>query len=297
MKTLEDTVQAGKIGTVQELKKSAFDLVAVLILIAVAAASLDVFGLLDLNEISFIQFLVSWIPYFLAAILLNLDLYKKGVFVGKNTDKFKLVAGAYSEMANSLSGSQIRDLQPFCIEYNNTARKDMQISILRNEGISYDEFDLVLKTKTKTQLQGMDYNNDQIKAVLKAKRTKVKGISVNILLSSIGAYDPTNIGLSEKEMEFRRTIFSTLKYLLSTFLMSIIAVKDIELWGWSAIILVLFKIVYMFAGCYMSYFKGYDDITMNMINHLTRKTDILKQYLNYNPTQVIEVDEPIGNNS
>ena len=33
----------------------------------------------------------------------------------------------------------------------------------------------------------------------------------------------------------------------------------------------------------MSYFNGYDDMTVSVANHITRKTDILKMYLDYVP--------------
>ena len=84
-KSIEDTVQYGKSQTVKELKKSAFDVIAVIIVAALVLASLDVFNLIDLNTMNLGNFVVGWVPYFLATILLTLDLYKKGVFVGKST--------------------------------------------------------------------------------------------------------------------------------------------------------------------------------------------------------------------
>ena len=33
----------------------------------------------------------------------------------------------------------------------------------------------------------------------------------------------------------------------------------------------------------MSYFQGYNDITVSLTNHIARKIDILKMYLKYEP--------------
>ena len=111
-KKLENQLQNVKLGTVKEIKRGVFDIVAVLIVAALALASLDVFDLVDLGAISIADFFVSWIPYFLASMLLTLDLYKKGVHVGKSTDKFEITITSYGEIVNKLTGEQIKDLQP-----------------------------------------------------------------------------------------------------------------------------------------------------------------------------------------
>ena len=79
------------------------------------------------------------------------------------------------------------------------------------------------------------------------------------------------------------------KYIVATLIMSLIAVKDIAQWGWAGIVIVIFKVTYLAGASYMSYFKGYDDATISLVAHFTRKTDILKQYLNYIPKQTEEV--------
>ena len=292
-KSVEDTIQYGKSQTMKELKKSAFDFIAVVIVAALVLASLDVFNLIDLNTMNIGDFVVSWVPYFLATILLTLDLYKKGVFVGKSTDKFQTIAKSYSDLANSLSVKQIRDLGPFCEKYNEDALVNLRTSILKEEGISYDDFNSTftvedktyapLKTWTKEELITAKYTKAQIKAIKLAKKAKVKGINVNILLSSVNISDPTDIGRGEIELEKRILVSSVIKYLVSTMLMSLIVIKDITTWGWASLIGVLFKVIYMFARSFMSYFSGYDDITVSVANHVTRKTDILKMYLDYVP--------------
>ena len=296
-KSIEDSVQNGRSQTIKELKKSAFDFIAVIIVAALVLASLDVFNLIDLNTMNLGDFVVSWVPYFLATILLTLDLYKKGVFVGKSTDKFQAIAKSYSDLANSLSGKQIRDLSTFCEKYNEDALVNLRTSMLKEEGISYDYFNsdftidgktyAPLKTWTKEKLANDKYTKAQIKAIKLAKKAKVKGINVNILLSSINISDPTNIGRGETELEKRILVLSVVKYLVSTMLMSLIVIKDITTWGWASLIGVSFKVIYMFARSFMSYFDGYDDITVSVANHVARKTDILKMYLDYVPPAAV----------
>lgn len=295
MSRVEDKLQEKKLRAADGLKKYIFDWIAALIIIALIAASLDIFGLIDFKTINIIEFFVSWFPYFAAAILLQTDLYKKGSFVGKSTTKFNNVIESYSSIANSLSGKQIEGLYPFCDKYNDDALTSIQTQILRKEGITFEAFnnertDVVdnktihlkpLKICTNKELVNEGYTYEQRKCIRSAKRVKVKGIGVNILLSSIAVKDVTSIGDDEKTMETKQIVFSAFRYMISTLLLSIVGIKDIQNFGWVAIILVVFKVSYLFAGCYRSYFKGYDDITIRLANHFTRKADILKMYLSY----------------
>lgn len=291
MKPLEDKLQEIKSNTVNEIRKSIFDVIAAIIIIAVIAASMNVFGLIDFKEINIADFIISWIPYFLSASLLTINYYKKGVFVGKKTDKFKSVSVSYSDIVSSLSGDQIEKLDNFCRQYNNKSRIVLQTDILKDEGISYEMFEdgneekniPALKILSIRQLSSLSYTRAQIRAIRKAKRAKVKGISSNLLLSTMNVKDPTNIGMGERSLATFRNISSIIRYFIITILMAFFGLKDISEWGWAGLILVLFKVAYMFAGSYMSYFKGYDDATMNVCDHIVRKTDILKMYLKYKP--------------
>ncbi len=295
MKRVEDKLQDSKVNVKNELKKSIFDWVAAGIVVAIVAAALDIFDIADPTKTDWGQFLIGWLPYFLAAMLLNTDLYKKGIFVGKGTSKFITVATAYSDIANSLSGEQIKNLAPFCDEYNIEALKEIQRNILRKEGVTYEAFENgvddvpPLKTLTKIQLLTLGYNVEQYKVIKKAKRVNIKGISVNVLLSSINTRDITNLGFGEHALASSQYGIMAIKYIVTTLIMSLIAVKDITQWGWAGIVIVIFKVTYLAGASYMSYFKGYDDATISLTAHLTRKTDILKQYLNYIPKQTEEI--------
>lgn len=291
MDNFEDKLQEVKIGTSQGIKKHIFDWVSAIIIVALIAACMDVFSLIDFKTIDLLEFFISWFPYFAAAILLHNNLYKKGVFVAKGTEKFIKTIEAYSDIANSLSGEQIKKLYPFCDKYNEDVKKSMQTQTLRKEGVTFEEFEYgtkelpALKTCNRKFLIKKGYNKAQIKAIKTAKNLHVHGINVSILLSSINVKDVTRIGDDEKTLQTKQIISSTLRYASSTLLLSIMAVKDISEWGWMGLILTIFKVMYLFAGSYMSYFKGYDNITISLVNHFSRKIDILKMYLDYKPEE------------
>lgn len=291
MDNFEDKLQGFKIGTSQGIKKHIFDWVSAVIIVALIAACMDVFSLIDFKTIDLLEFFISWFPYFAAAILLHNNLYKKGVFVAKGTEKFIKTIEAYSDIANSLSGEQIKKLYPFCDKYNEDVKKSMQTQTLRKEGVTFEEFEYgtkelpALKTCNRKFLIKKGYNKAQIKAIKTAKNLHVHGINVSILLSSINVKDVTRIGDDEKTLQTKQIISSTLRYASSTLLLSIMAVKDITEWGWMGLILTIFKVMYLFAGSYMSYFKGYDNITISLVNHFSRKIDILKMYLDYKPEE------------
>lgn len=291
MDNFEDKLQGVKIGASQGIKKHIFDWVSAIIIVALIAACMDVFSLIDFKTIDLLEFFISWFPYFAAAILLHNNLYKKGVYVAKGTEKFIKTIEAYSDIANSLSGEQIKKLYPFCDKYNEDVKKSMQTQTLRKEGVTFEEFEYgtkelpALKTCNRKFLIKKGYNKAQIKAIKTAKNLHVHGINVSILLSSINVKDVTRIGDDEKTLQTKQMISSTLRYASSTLLLSIMAVKDISEWGWMGLILTIFKVMYLFAGSYMSYFKGYDNITMSLVNHFSRKIDILKMYLDYKPEE------------
>lgn len=291
MDNFEDKLQGVKIGASQGIKKHIFDWISAIIIVALIAACMDVFSLIDFKTIDLLEFFISWFPYFAAAILLHNNLYKKGVFVAKGTEKFIKTIEAYSDIANSLSGEQIKKLYPFCDKYNEDVKKSMQTQTLRKEGVTFEEFEYgtkelpALKTCNRKFLIEKGYNKAQIKAIKTAKNLHVHGINVSILLSSINVKDVTRIGDDEKTLQTKQIISSTLHYASSTLLLSVMAVKDISEWGWMGLILTIFKVMYLFAGSYMSYFKGYDNITMSLVNHFSRKIDILKMYLDYKPEE------------
>lgn len=308
---IENTLQDAKSRTTSEIKNYIYDLIALVIVAAIVMASLNALGFIDLSSEDvrqqLLDFFIEWLPYFMAAVLLNSDLYQKGVFIGKRTKKYIDTAMAYSNIVNNLTGEQIDGLDDFCISYNDKALKDIQTQILKKEGLSYERFisettvkvndkEIVRKALincTKEELFEQDLNKAQVKVVLKAKNVNIKGLTSNLLLSSINVKDRTDIGPDEQTLATRSNIVSAIRFFVSTFCMSLIVVKDISTWGWASLIIVIFKVAYIVAKSYMSYFKGYNNITVDIVSHIGRKTDILKMYIRYEPEKVVENNDNI----
>ena len=277
----EQQVKAG-------IRKYIFDIVAAVIILVIIAASLHILDIYDFSNPEEVgNFFVDWIPYFFASILLNADLYEKGVFIGKSTDNFSLVLGDYSTAAGKLTGEQLSAMGPFCIWYNEKAIVELRKDILRKEAIDYDIYNNAfekdgqnykpLKLWTKEELD-KHYGKNARKAIIKANKAKIQGINAATLLSSFHVQDPTNIGKNESQMKKDYNIYVTIRYLFITGLMSVVFIKDIATWQWAGLLEVLFKVAYVFARAMMSYFKGYSETTVNLASHLTRKTDILKEF-------------------
>ena len=122
------------------------------------------------------------------------------------------------------------------------------------------------------------YGKETAKVICKCKKIKVKGIHVNILLGSISNSDPTDLGKNENEMFRSRRLKYAVVYLIFTFVMALIGVKNILEWGWVGVLFTIFKLLYITCTSYMKYFEGYEDINTNLVNHICRKTDILKEF-------------------
>lgn len=297
MSQLEQTVTQNKETLTQGIKRHIYDFVSVLIIIGILAASLDIFKFVDYEEgQSILDFLASWIPFFIATMLLNDNQYRKGIYTGKQTKAYKDVAQDYSTEVSGLTGEQIQKLDDFCNETNYETLKKKQTTILMRQCISYEQFNngfvkdgeevKPLKIYDKKQLLEMGYTKTQVNAILSAKKVKIKGIYSNILLSNINTSDVTDIGLSENQLYVKQTTISTVSYIMSTIAMTLLAVNDVMVWGWFGALLLLIKLVYVVAKSFTSYFNGYSDATINLKNHIIRKTDYIKMYKSYTDKQV-----------
>lgn len=278
------------------IKKYVYDLISLVIIAFVIIASLQIFDVVDYSNVPPEQvgkeagnFFAEWLPYFMAMVMLNANLYNKGAFVGKATKGYIDTITAYSGIVGGYDGKRISALTPFCEAYNDKALQSVRQSILHAEGLTYEQFSAEWSDRNGTKQKPLRFMSGKEQkaigltfrqrwAVLKAKLSKVHGINVNILLSSHARKDPTNIGATEKQMSAENNVSNTARYLVSTFLMSLITIKDIAQWGWAGIIVVLFKLAFVVARCFMSYFTGYNNITVNLASHITRKIDILKEY-------------------
>ena len=260
----------------QAFKKNIYDWLSAAIIAAIIIICLDVFKLRDLTATTFKDLFIEWVPFFLAAKLLDKNLYNKGIFVAKSTQKYISITAEYSRRVAALSGEQLKYLPTYCKLKNDEALKDLQEQELKKEGIAIDDFDDI-KQMTDVELTEK-YTPTQIAAINKAKRLKVAGLKVNLLLGSNDVIDDTDLGPTESQITKKHDRSHTIGYVLSTAIMTMIGVKNVMLWGWAGIIIILFKTAYTFTKAYMSYFKGYADINIGVCNHIVRKTDVLKEY-------------------
>lgn len=302
MTQLEQKVTQNKETVAQGIKRHIYDFVSVLIIIGILAASLDIFKFADYKEgQNFLDFLASWIPFFIATMLLNDNQYRKGIYTGKQTKAYKDVAESYSTEVSSLTGEQIQKLDDFCNETNSETLRKKQTNILMQQCISYEQFSIgiietdkkteALKIYDKKELLEMGYTKTQVKAILSAKKVKIKGIHSNILLSNINTSDVTDIGLTENQLYVKQTTISTISYIMSTIAMTLLAVNDVMVWGWFGALLLLIKLVYVVAKSFTSYFNGYSDATINLKNHIIRKTDYIKMYKSYTINKVNSIQK------
>ena len=266
-----------------QIKRYIYDLVSGGIILAIIAASLNVFGFYDFSGDNIAKecsdFFIDWVPYFIASVLLHSTMYEKGTFTGKQTKSYIDMAASYSKKVNNLTGEQLDKLDDFCIKYNEKALKDLQTKILKRSGISYETF-----TEKYLNMSTKDIKKNCIKehynTIIKAKNVHIKGINANKLLSQCEADDITDTGHNEQELAKQYKIKSTIKVLITTICTALIVAKDIAEWGWSGIIIVVFKVLFVFGKSYMGYFTGYKDITIDVISSLGRKCDILKMFIN-----------------
>lgn len=286
-----DQVTSAKTKTTDFVKNKMFDVIAAAIVVAMLALSL---GVLELRQISFKELaniVLETLPFYFATIMLNDNYYMKGTYGGKMTKSFKAIVTQYSAKVNALTGKQIAKLPDFCESYNTTTLVKMQTSLLRTEAITYEEFavDYIekvdghevshgpLKALCKHELLSL-LGSERAAVVIKAKKITIKGISTNILLGSSSNLDVTDLGPSEKEMHNKRKRGYAIGSFVAIFILTLVGVKNVVEWGWVGIMFVIFKLLYIVARSYMKYFEGYQDITISLANHISRKTDIIKEF-------------------
>lgn len=266
------------------VRNKIFDIIAIFTVLVMALLSL---GALEFRDITFknvLDILVESFPFYFAATMLSRNYYTKGAYLGKEQDCFKNAVSYYSQHVTKLDGKALSILPRFCNEYNERTLKSMQEAILHSVAITMERFHEMdeslnkpLKIATEEEVKKA-YGNEVAKAVEKCKRCKVKGINPNILLSNINNPDSTNLGDNEKELANKRTVTYAIVYFISILFMSLIGIKSVIEWGWMGLFLTLFKLAFVvFAAC-SRYFEGYEDITINVVDHLFRKTDVLKEF-------------------
>ena len=196
-------VQEGKKSTTDIIKTYIFDLVGIAIFAIAFLLALGALEVVDFNVMSVLDLIVSFVPFWFAAVLLNDNFYTKGIFKAKTTNKYEAALKSYSERANAITGEQLAMLADFCDEYNEKSYIKLQTNILKRAGISYEQYNdgMVidgvkqepLKILSRKKLKELYPNNTEIiKVIKRAKKAQIKGISENLLLSTIRTADDTD---------------------------------------------------------------------------------------------------------
>lgn len=273
---------------VKMAKDRVFDLIAVGLIVAVGLLNLGAIELRQITLLSILNIILETVPFYLAAVTLALNFYKKGVYAAKTTDVFINCVKVYSHRVNKFTGKQLDNMSTFCTDYNNKATKILEENILRPVAITYERYKNVTYDKDGNELRPLcQLSKEELvktqgprvaEHVIHANNARIKGISVNILLGNNDVQDITNLGENESELLKKQTRSYITSFAVSTFLLTLMSIKDIMSWGWAGLVLLLFKLLFILCRCYMEYFKGYEDITIKVVNYISRKTDILKQF-------------------
>lgn len=265
-----------------KIKSHVFDVIALGLVAAIGLLNLGAIEIKDLTK-EYINIVLEAIPFYIGSVALALNYYKKGVYAGKSSKSFNDIVSCYSAKVNTLVGKQIDKLNDFCSYYNKKALRLKQETILQNVAISFERFDCPtdgskpLKIMSDEELI-KEFGEVIAKAIIEAKNVKVKGINTNVLLGNNHVDDVTDLGKSEQEMLKTRSKEYSIVNFASILVMSMMGVKDILEWGWMGAFLLVFKMLYILCRSYMKYFEGYDDITVKLSNHMSRKIDILKEF-------------------
>ena len=296
---MEDKIEVmldNKNKSISFVKNRAFDIIALGIVIAMTALSLGVVEMRNITLKGMLDVVLECVPFYLAATMLSVNYYTKGTFVAKTKETFLNAVKYYSEQVAGLTGKHITHLSEFCIQYNDTAIKALKEQLLHSVAITWEVYDKgtetskPLKVLSKEELE-TKYGKEIAKVICKCKKLKVKGIHPNILLGNLNNSDYTDLGLNEKQLSKRRTAGFAGTYLISIFTITLIGVKDVLEWGWMGAFLTLFKVLYIACGAYMKFFNGYEDITVIIVNHIYRKTDIIKEFYYWYDETIIKKSE------
>lgn len=247
-------------------------------------------GGIQLNkDIQWHDIIVDAVPLFFASILLDRIFYYNGVSRAKKTKNYFGAVQEFSTLAN-LTGEETDTLPDFCREFNARALRNKRKTILSYAVVSVEHFEAEYKIGEDEKavhppLQIMsnkdiekEFGKERAKWIIKAKNAKIKGLTASSLTSEQTTMDDTDTGLGEKDFANIQTVKKIVGYALSFLLFACITVKDVATWGWAGVGILLFKIVFTVGCSILSQARGYQDITVSVVAHYNRKSDILKQF-------------------
>lgn len=244
-------------------------------------------GGIQLNkDIQWHDIIVDAVPLFFASVLLDRIFYYNGVARAKKTKNYFGAVQEFSTLAN-LTGEETDALPDFCREFNARALRNKRKTILSYAVVSVEHFESEYNTEngTHSALQitpnkaiKQEFGQERAKWIIRAKNAKIKGLTASSLTSEQTTMDDTDTGLGEKDFANIQTVKKIVGYALSFLLFACITVKDVATWGWVGIGILLFKIVFTLGCSILSQARGYQDITVSVVAHYNRKSDILKQF-------------------
>lgn len=264
------------------LKKWIFDLVA---LVIIGASFLLEFGELSPNEFNLWSWIGDTLVFFFCAMSLSSVYYSKGIYKAEGLDKYIQAVEEYSKAA-TISGSARSLLPLFCKEYTETALKDMQDALLSRACISLDEFYLPRK-KGDEELPAIltmenkditaEFGKSRSKWIIKAKRIRVKGLTVDDLMSDQITHDPTRLP-TRKGLKTRFSIQNATMYLFIGVFIAWFGIKLAQDFSIAAFAWFFFRVAMMAGRALTAYLTGYEDISTRWKDTLIKKTDILRQF-------------------
>lgn len=228
------------------------------------------------KDVQWYDIIVDAVPIFVATIILDKLFYECGADKGKKTKKYYGAVLEYSNQVN-LSGDQFDKLPDFCREFNERVKREKQRVLLASASVSLNVFEERLKVMPNKEIE-KEFGKERAKWIIKAKKTKIKGISAVNLTSEQQSQDETDTGYNENTLAHLQSIKKVLGYAVSLFVFSAISIKDVAQWGWAGIGLLLFKILFSVGCCILSQIRGFKDLTVTVVSHYNRKTDILKKF-------------------
>ena len=106
MAKLEQAYQDTQKRLKSAIRTYMFDIIAVFIVIALLVLQMGAITLQQITWENFITIIAECIPFFLVAMLLDNNYYKKGFFVGKMQESYKNATQSYYEKAD-LTGDEL----------------------------------------------------------------------------------------------------------------------------------------------------------------------------------------------
>lgn len=207
-----------------------------------------------------------------------------GTDSGLCSEVYKDAVKKFEDLKTRLSKTQYDKLNDFCEWYAEEELKKARMQYLINSSISYDVYASKYVGLSRKEIKACDELSDsQKRAIRAANRIKRMRITPMMLTTMQG-----ESGISRNSLSITPLIIKRLKIakkiitsLFTTAGLTLIAFQVVTEPSWTMFVEVCVKLVtvamYGFDGRNM----GYDNITIDAVNHTNLQSDLLAQALNY----------------